>query len=301
MMEFLPKICLSLILASIVSLASSQLSESNVYQPRYNPQYTNIQQNPSTTTQYDNPLLKSLTSEINSNELGVNKNVAPPTAYNSYLETNTLGAGVGGSNSDAFGRNYGNSNSFGFKGTSSGQHYSDLYSDEDNFCPEHWISFRQSCYRFVRSPKRNWLNAKNICAAYQANLVNVDSIEKHSFILQQLIMHNQKYSRYWISARQTGPNNWVNEDNTQLVALDDAFARDEDEFSFEDQDLHDNRFLAQRTYNAHSGYNAAGPSDRGLTQSQNNIRGFFGEYGIEHELWNQLTTVHLFSRLDLLR
>lgn len=261
-----------LLLGLFVQLIFGQLSDSQGYQPRYNPQYTNLQQNPSTTTQYDNPLLKSQ-SDISGNDLALNKIIpSPPTAYNSYYESNTLGSGGSSSfNSDIYGRNYGGSNTYNSKDNAK---FSDLYADEDNFCPEHWISFRQSCYRFVRSPKRSWLNAKKICLAYQANLVNIDHIEKHSFILQQLIMQNQKSSRYWISARQTGPNNWINDDNTQFLILEDAFARDEEDLALENEDLHDNRYLVQRPYNSPNNYFGSGTVNR--NQNQNTARGFYG-------------------------
>lgn len=286
-----PRIVSSSILLSLslpllllfVHHSNCQLSDNQGYQPRYNPQYTNIQQNPSTTSQYENPLLKSSSSSSDfgggNNELiSGNKNVIPPSSnsYNSYFESNALGsggAGGGSSNSDLVfgGRNYGVSN---------GQ-LNDIYSDEDNFCPEHWISFRQNCYRFVRSPKRNWINAKKICSAYQGNLVNVDHIEKHSFILKQLIMRNQRSSRYWISARQTGPNNWINEDNTQLLMLEDAFSRDEADLLLENEDLHDNRYLVRTPYNNnnhnnYNNYNGEGFSGRNQNQ-KNNLRGFYGK------------------------
>lgn len=98
---------------------------------------------------------------------------------------------------------------------------------ENSFCPEFWIAHRQRCYRFIKSPKRNWYDAKKICMAYKAELVNIDNVDKHSFLLKELIIADQKNNRYFVSARQISPNSWVNDDSTPLVAVDDGFAYEE--------------------------------------------------------------------------
>lgn len=101
---------------------------------------------------------------------------------------------------------------------------------ESSFCPEFWIAHRQTCYRFIKSPKRNWYDAKKICQAYKAQLVNIDNIDKHSFLLKQLIVSDQKQNRYFVSARQLSPNSWINDDSTPLVSVDDGFAYEETDF-----------------------------------------------------------------------
>lgn len=30
-------------------------------------------------------------------------------------------------------------------------------------CPEHWVQFKQSCYRFIKSPLRPYIEARRIC------------------------------------------------------------------------------------------------------------------------------------------
>ncbi|XP_037953101.1 contactin-like [Teleopsis dalmanni] len=241
------------------------------YQPRYNPLYTNTQQNPETSI-YENPLLPS--QQDLQNQQGVlmpNQN-----NYNSYydqpggnrqLNTNTLG----GTNAyDPFNRanTQGNPN-YG---------YIDEFTNEQNFCPEHWISFRQACYRFIRSPKRNWLDAKKICKAYNSELINIDNVDEHSFILKELIVQNQPQNRFWISARQTGPNSWVNDDNSQFFYLEDSFAFDEEQ-AIENEDLHDNRFLVHNANNLNDNnrnfYNQKFNTAAGT--SSNNLRGFLGQ------------------------
>ncbi|KAF2888029.1 hypothetical protein ILUMI_18144, partial [Ignelater luminosus] len=39
---------------------------------------------------------------------------------------------------------------------------SDLYYDQLR-CPEHWVKFQQSCYRFIKSPLRSYGEGRRIC------------------------------------------------------------------------------------------------------------------------------------------
>lgn len=105
--------------------------------------------------------------------------------------------------------------------------------DENSFCPEFWIAYRSSCYRFIKSPKRNWYDAKKICQAYKGELINVDNVEKHSFILKHLIVSDQKQNRYYVSTRQLSPNVWQNDDGSPLVNVDDGFAFEETDFDID--------------------------------------------------------------------
>lgn len=263
-------------------------NDPQTYQPRYNPQYTNTQQNQQIgTTQYENPLLTNNHDQqqqlpVNSNAL----NSGGQQNYNNFYDSQSninrqLSSGAGnaiGSQSpayDPFNRNL-NANTF----SSVGKGYIDTYSDELNYCPEHWISFRQTCFRFIRSPKRNWNEAKKICKAYNAELLNVDNIEKHSFILKQLILQNQRQNRLWTSAHQTGPNSWSNDDGSPFLMVDDSFSFDEQQ-AIENEDLHDNRFLVQNSVNDYNNrypsqyYNTIGGSQN---KNQNNLRGFIGKW-----------------------
>ena len=130
--------------------------------------------------------------------------------------------------------------------------------DPNHMCPEHWVAYRQSCLRFIKSPKRTWYEAKKICQAAKADLVNVDSVEKHNFITRELYLQNQVQNRYYISARQTTINNWVNDDNTQLFATDDSFSYEETEIDRE-QDieyLNNNKlYIANRNPNPNQNQN----------------------------------------------
>lgn len=254
-----------------IASSNGQLaSDPQSYQPRYNPQYTNAQQNTLPgTTQYDNPLLTSLQDQ---NQLGgsTNPNNYYESNLNRQLNSNNLG---GTTNYDPFSRNSGSSGGY----TSTGIGFVDSYNDEDNFCPEHWISYRQTCYRFIRSPKRNWMEAKKICKAYNAELINVDNVDKHAFVLKQLILQNQRQNRFWTSARQTGPNSWVNDDNSPFLMVEDSFSFDEDQ-AIENEDLHDNRFLVQRNYNSDFNRNPSQYFNTiGGSANRNQNRGFSGK------------------------
>lgn len=119
--------------------------------------------------------------------------------------------------------------------------------DENSFCPEFWIAYRSVCYRFIKSPKRNWYDAKKICQAYKGDLINVENVEKHSFILKHLIVQDQKQNRYYVSARQVAPNQWTNDDGSTLVNVDDGFAYEETDFDIDT--LQENLQDTNRYYN----------------------------------------------------
>ncbi|XP_058468109.1 contactin [Malaya genurostris] len=99
---------------------------------------------------------------------------------------------------------------------------------EGTYCPEYWVAYKTSCIRIHKSPRKAYINAQKICQAYQGDLLNVDNIEKHSFILKLLDNENNKYNRFYISARQVSPGNWLNSDKTSLVAIENSFSYNEE-------------------------------------------------------------------------
>ncbi|XP_052867950.1 contactin [Anopheles cruzii] len=104
---------------------------------------------------------------------------------------------------------------------------SDRRSLEDYFCPEYWTAFRNTCLRIHKSPRKNWFDAQKICQANQGDLVSIDTIEKHSFIVKLMDQDVSKQHRYYVSARQASIGNWVNADKSQLIAIDDAINYEE--------------------------------------------------------------------------
>lgn len=97
------------------------------------------------------------------------------------------------------------------------------YFPDDHYCPEHWLTYRNTCIRVHKSPRKDYLSARKICRAYQGDLLSVDNIDKHAFILKILDNESNRNDRYFISARQIAPGNWINSDKTQLVSIDDSF------------------------------------------------------------------------------
>lgn len=67
--------------------------------------------------------------------------------------------------------------------------------DERNFCPEFWIPYQKTCYRFHKSPKRNWHEARRLCKAMNADLLVADTVDKHAFVLRELIVQDQRQNR----------------------------------------------------------------------------------------------------------
>ncbi|XP_049844901.1 contactin [Schistocerca gregaria] len=95
---------------------------------------------------------------------------------------------------------------------------------EQESCPRHWLSFQDSCYRFIKSPLRSRNDARRNCQAYDADLVSVSNLEEHGFLVHQLVMQDPQHRRWYTSARQQSPDYWVNDgDNSQVINMDAAF------------------------------------------------------------------------------
>ncbi|KAL1110582.1 hypothetical protein AAG570_008110 [Ranatra chinensis] len=91
-------------------------------------------------------------------------------------------------------------------------------------CPEHWVQFQSSCYRFIKSPLKSRNEARRNCQAYEADLVSVSSLEEHGFLLLQLVWQDPQHRRWYVGARQQSPGYWVNDgDGTSLNDLESAF------------------------------------------------------------------------------
>lgn len=85
------------------------------------------------------------------------------------------------------------------------------YSESDWRCPQNWHQFQASCYRFNKSPLRSRNDAVRNCRAYEADLVSVNSLEEHGFLVYQLLKLDPQHRRWYISAHQQSPDYWVNE------------------------------------------------------------------------------------------
>ncbi|XP_053991481.1 contactin [Hylaeus volcanicus] len=90
-------------------------------------------------------------------------------------------------------------------------------------CPQHWIQSHDSCYRFIKSPIREREEARRNCQAYQSDLVTINSLEEHGFLLYQLLWQDPQHRKWYTGIKQQN-GNWINEgDNTQLLSMDNAF------------------------------------------------------------------------------
>lgn len=108
-------------------------------------------------------------------------------------------------------------------------------------CPEHWIQYQQSCYKFVRSPLRAFYDARKICESfsidtqygYGSDLVSIGSLDEHGFLTNHLNRIDPKHHLWYLGAQQQSPNYWVNPDGTQLINMENAFLPEQDYNRFE--------------------------------------------------------------------
>jgi len=90
-------------------------------------------------------------------------------------------------------------------------------------CPQYWIQFQSSCYRFIKSPLHTRNDARRNCQAYESDLVSINSVEEHGFLLYNLLWQDPQHRRWYLSAHQQSPGYWVNEDGTPLPEMESAF------------------------------------------------------------------------------
>ncbi|XP_066907076.1 contactin [Halyomorpha halys] len=96
--------------------------------------------------------------------------------------------------------------------------------DQDLQCPQYWVKFQNSCYRFIKSPRKSRNEANRNCQAYEAELASVSSPEEHGFLVYQLSLQDPQHRRWYIGARQQSPDYWINDgDGSSLNDLDAAF------------------------------------------------------------------------------
>ncbi|XP_014219381.1 contactin [Copidosoma floridanum] len=95
------------------------------------------------------------------------------------------------------------------------------YNEIEPRCPKPWVTFQESCYRFMKSYRPRDEASRN-CQAYQAQLLSINSLEEHSYILRELLQEDHQHKKWYTGARMQG-SYWTNEDGTQLVNMDNAF------------------------------------------------------------------------------
>lgn len=105
------------------------------------------------------------------------------------------------------------------------------YFYDDLKCPEHWQQFQSSCYRFIKSPLRPFVEARRICQSFTietnigggGDLASIGSAEEHGFIINQLNWQDPQHRRWYVGAHQQSLNYWINPDGSQLINMENAF------------------------------------------------------------------------------
>ncbi|XP_011135668.2 contactin [Harpegnathos saltator] len=101
---------------------------------------------------------------------------------------------------------------------------STFYEESTYQCPLHWIKFQQSCYRFINSPLRSRENARKNCQAFQSDLLTINSVDEHGFVIQHFRDNDQYHHHRWYIGVKQQNGIWINEaDSTNLINLDSIF------------------------------------------------------------------------------
>ncbi|KAL7642096.1 UNVERIFIED_CONTAM: hypothetical protein RMT77_007970 [Armadillidium vulgare] len=93
-------------------------------------------------------------------------------------------------------------------------------------CPKNWVQKNNfgsgtrndfTCYKFVRSPKKTFEEAKALCGTYQAELTTINTNDEHGFITRYLHEHDPLYRIWYVGIVQKSLGYWENEDGTPLL------------------------------------------------------------------------------------
>ena len=78
-------------------------------------------------------------------------------------------------------------------------------------CPQHWLSWGDSCYRDYKAPK-TWNDSLKFCRENQADLASLNSAEENQFVLKNVDATNG----IWIGLvkdKKLGLFRWTSEEN----------------------------------------------------------------------------------------
>ncbi|KFM59795.1 Contactin, partial [Stegodyphus mimosarum] len=89
-------------------------------------------------------------------------------------------------------------------------------------CPKEWVDFSDSCYKFTRTPLRTRDEAQDICRSYNTDLVGVNTLEEHNFIVGWLRENDPQHRRWFTSGRDDGDNVWIWDSDNSLFSDVDA-------------------------------------------------------------------------------
>ncbi|KAG8191909.1 hypothetical protein JTE90_019843 [Oedothorax gibbosus] len=89
-------------------------------------------------------------------------------------------------------------------------------------CPKNWADFKDSCYKFTRTPLMTRDEAEDRCRTYNSDLVAVNTLEEHYFISNWLRENDPQHRRWFTSGRDDGDNVWVWDSDNSLFSDTDA-------------------------------------------------------------------------------
>ncbi|RWS07231.1 contactin-like protein, partial [Dinothrombium tinctorium] len=75
-------------------------------------------------------------------------------------------------------------------------------------CPVNWVDYKYSCYRFSRSPRKNVIEAEEICRKYGAALVSINSYDEHLFVVSWLKENDPQHLKWLTSGNEQANNVW---------------------------------------------------------------------------------------------
>lgn len=219
------------LLLAVTSIVYGQVLEQNSpYNPNFPPQPP-YQQDSQNGTQYrPNPQVPYGSFPVNINDNNNYNQLPQSTFYQDGFRSDT---------------NYGdNDNEVDPQNTAS--YYAGLDYEERYRCPPNWIRFRESCYRFTKSPDRPRNEARKICQAYEADLISVNSPEEHGFVITTLMRIDLQKGSWYVGAHQQSAGYWTNDgDGSQLSGLENAFF-DDRQLSYNSYNLLPKDYLVYR-------------------------------------------------------
>ncbi|XP_022171906.1 contactin [Myzus persicae] len=91
-------------------------------------------------------------------------------------------------------------------------------------CPQYWVQYGNSCYKFVKSPFRPRSEAHRNCLAFGADLASVNTLDEHGFLINQLLQQDPQHRQWYVGGKQTSPGVWINdvENNVPLIDVESA-------------------------------------------------------------------------------
>lgn len=89
-------------------------------------------------------------------------------------------------------------------------------------CYKGWDVNDGSCYKFSRSPVRTRQDALETCQDFSADLLSINSVDEHAFIMRWLKKNDPREQRWYTGAEQQTSSVWINRADGSIL-LDSIF------------------------------------------------------------------------------